>query len=71
MKVCLYLSVLYKKLVLSAWCSYIQVLPPISLSKDNTCITSCTCFGMMIVCMRVHMQTLPSVIEDICTYEMH
>ena len=31
MKVCLYLSVLCNKLVLSAWCAYIQVLPPISL----------------------------------------
>ena len=31
MKVCLYLSVLCNKLVLSAWCAYIQVLPTISL----------------------------------------
>ena len=31
MKVCLYLSVLCNKLVLSTWCAYIQVLPTISL----------------------------------------
>ena len=31
MKVGLYLSVLCNKLVLSAWCAYIRVLPPISL----------------------------------------